>query len=58
MLQQVCEEYHEADTVPLELLDRMGEIMVLDATINGRVWTTILLSNPSCGWSGLDVDLD
>lgn len=57
-LREVCEEHHLAESVPLELLDRLEDIMVLDAVINGRTWTAILLSNPSCGWSGLDVDLD
>ncbi|WP_337175105.1 hypothetical protein [Paludisphaera sp.] len=57
-LREVSQSHTEAKHIPLELLDHLEDIYVLDASFNGRIWTTILLSNPPEGWSGVDVDLD
>jgi hypothetical protein len=57
-LREVCEEHTFSGNVPMDLVSGLKDDFVLDAEFNGRTWITILLSNPSCGWSGLDVDLD
>jgi len=57
-LREVCQNHDIAKHAPPELHDRLDDIMIMDATISGRVWTVILLSNPDNGWSGIDVDLD
>jgi hypothetical protein len=57
-LRAVCESHTMAKDLPLELYERLDDFFCLDAEFMGRCWTTILLSNPDCGWSGIDVDFD
>lgn len=57
-LRQVCLEHRFTGRMPPDIYDHLEDIFALDATFTSGVWHTLLLSNPECGWSGLDVDLD
>lgn len=57
-LREVCIEHNFPANVQPALYSWLDDCFVLEALFKSGKWATLLLSNPDCGWSGIDVDLD